>query len=145
MFRSTTIIRELQYPCQSYYYLNTVVRMLSVVVWQHIILFESVCARGASQVCVFLLVLWTTCGLALYTEWSTLDWCMSFTCHFLLLGNMLFSLFPFLILLRCVFQSSGHISWHCLQTRCDHFLPQSLQFILNITLFMLHFSQNVIK
>ena len=32
MFRSTTIIRELQSPCQSYYYLNTVVCMLSVVV-----------------------------------------------------------------------------------------------------------------
>ena len=30
--------------------------MLSVVVWQHIILFGSVCAWGASQVCVFLLV-----------------------------------------------------------------------------------------
>ena len=44
MFRSTTIIRELQCPCQSYYYLNTVVCMLSVVVWQHIILFGSVCA-----------------------------------------------------------------------------------------------------
>ena len=28
MFRSTTIIRELQCPCQSYYYLNTVVCML---------------------------------------------------------------------------------------------------------------------
>ena len=39
MFRSTTIIRELQCPCQSYYYLNTVVCMLIVVV---------------------LLVLWTT-------------------------------------------------------------------------------------
>jgi ribosomal protein S12 methylthiotransferase accessory factor YcaO len=25
MFRSTTIFRELQYPCQSHYYLNTVV------------------------------------------------------------------------------------------------------------------------
>ena len=44
MFRSTTIIRELQCPCQSHYYLNTVVCMLSVVVWQHIILFGSVCA-----------------------------------------------------------------------------------------------------
>ena len=44
MFRSTTIIRELQCPCQSYYYLNTVVCMLSVVVWQHIILFGAVCA-----------------------------------------------------------------------------------------------------
>ena len=44
MFRSTTIIREFQCPCQSYYYLNTVVCMLSVVVWQHIILFGSVCA-----------------------------------------------------------------------------------------------------
>ena len=38
MFRSTTIIRELKRPCQSYYYLNTVICMLSVVVWQHIIL-----------------------------------------------------------------------------------------------------------
>ena len=37
MFRSTTIIRELQRPCQSHYYLTTVVCMLSVVVWQHII------------------------------------------------------------------------------------------------------------
>ena len=45
MFRSTTIIRELQYPCQSRYYLTTVVCMLSVVVWQHIILFGSVCAQ----------------------------------------------------------------------------------------------------
>ena len=46
MFRSTTINRELQYPCQSYYYMNTVIRvcMPSVVVWQHIILFGSVCA-----------------------------------------------------------------------------------------------------
>ena len=33
--------------------------MLSVVVWQHIILFGSVGARGAFRVCVFLLVLWT--------------------------------------------------------------------------------------
>ena len=32
--------------------------MLSVVVWQHIILFGSVCAWGASQVSMFLLVLW---------------------------------------------------------------------------------------
>ena len=30
MFRSTTIIRELQCPCQSHYYLTTVVCMLSV-------------------------------------------------------------------------------------------------------------------
>ena len=37
MFRSTTIIRELQCPCQSYYYMNTVVCMLSVVVWKHIV------------------------------------------------------------------------------------------------------------
>ena len=44
MFRSTTIIRELQCPYQSHYYLTTVVCMLSVVVWQHIILFGSVCA-----------------------------------------------------------------------------------------------------
>ena len=44
MFRSTTIIRELQCPCQSHYYLTTVVYMLSVVVWQHIVLFGSVCA-----------------------------------------------------------------------------------------------------
>ena len=36
MFRCTTIIRDLQCPCQSHYYLNTVVCMLSVVVWQHI-------------------------------------------------------------------------------------------------------------
>ena len=49
MFRSTTIIRELQCPCQSYYYLNTVVCMLSVVVWQHIVLFGSVCACGAFE------------------------------------------------------------------------------------------------
>ena len=40
MFRSTTIIRELQCPCQSYYHMNTVVCMLIVV--------------------VVLLVLWTT-------------------------------------------------------------------------------------
>ena len=32
--------------------------MLSVVEWQHIILFGSVCAWGASRVCVFVLVLW---------------------------------------------------------------------------------------
>ena len=44
MFRSTTIIRELQCPCQSHYYLTTVVCILSVVVWQHIILFGLVCA-----------------------------------------------------------------------------------------------------
>ena len=44
MFRSTAIIRELQCPCQSHYYLNTVVCMLGVVVWQRIILFGSVCA-----------------------------------------------------------------------------------------------------
>ena len=31
--------------------LTTVVCLLSVVVWQHIILFGSVCALGASQVC----------------------------------------------------------------------------------------------
>ena len=42
MFRSTTIIRELQCPCQSHYYLTTVVCMLSFVVWQNIILFGSV-------------------------------------------------------------------------------------------------------
>ena len=36
MFQSTTIIRELQCPCQSYYYMNTVVCML-IVVWQHIV------------------------------------------------------------------------------------------------------------
>ena len=59
MFRSTTIITELQCPCQSHCYLTTVVCMLSVLVWQHIILFGSVCARGASRVCVFLLVLCT--------------------------------------------------------------------------------------
>ena len=44
MFRSTTIIRELQCPCQSHYYLTTAVYVLSVVVWQHIVLFGSVCA-----------------------------------------------------------------------------------------------------
>ena len=59
MFRSTTIFRELQCPCQSHCYLTTFVCMLSVVVWQHIILFGSDCASGASRVCVFLLVLWT--------------------------------------------------------------------------------------
>ena len=57
MFRSTTIIKELKCPYQSHYYLTTVVCILSVVVWQHIILFGAVCARGASRVCVFLLVL----------------------------------------------------------------------------------------
>jgi hypothetical protein len=56
MFRSTTIIRELQCPCQSHYYLTTVVCILSVVVRQHIILFGPVCAWGASRVCVFMLV-----------------------------------------------------------------------------------------
>jgi len=35
MFRSTTIIRESQYPYQSHYYLNTVVCIRSAVVWQH--------------------------------------------------------------------------------------------------------------
>ena len=42
MFRSTTIINELQCSRQSHYYLTTVVCILSVVVWQHIILFGSV-------------------------------------------------------------------------------------------------------
>ena len=36
MFQSMIIIRELNYPCQSYYYSNNVVCMLSLVVWQHI-------------------------------------------------------------------------------------------------------------
>ena len=37
MFRSTTIIRELQCPCQSYYYMYPVVCLLIVVVWVHVI------------------------------------------------------------------------------------------------------------
>ena len=65
MFRSTTIIRELQCPGQSHYYLTKVVCILSVVVWQRIILFGSVCAWGASRVCVFLLVQWTKSSTAL--------------------------------------------------------------------------------
>ena len=44
MSRSTTIISGLQCPCQSHYYLTTVLCILSVVVWQHIVLFGSVCA-----------------------------------------------------------------------------------------------------
>jgi hypothetical protein len=51
MFRSTIIIRELQCPCQSHYYLTTVVCMLSVVVWQHIILFWiGLCLRSVPGV-----------------------------------------------------------------------------------------------
>ena len=49
MFRSTTIFRELQYPRQSHYYLNTVVCILSAVVWQHIMLYVSVYAHAHSD------------------------------------------------------------------------------------------------
>ena len=47
MFRSTTIFWELQYPCQSQCYLNTVVCIPSAVVWQHMLLFVSVYAPQA--------------------------------------------------------------------------------------------------
>ena len=51
MFRSTTIIRELQCPCQSHYYLTTVVCMLSVVVWQHYhIVWIGLCLRSVPGV-----------------------------------------------------------------------------------------------